>query len=343
MERNFFILIATAGRPTLLARTLESLASCARPSGFRETIVVENGGQNGAEDIVRSFASRLNTRYLYVPDGNKSRALNEALATMGEGLVFFTDDDVRLTPDTLIRYAEAAYTPDTVPSGRFFGGPTEVDYETEPPAWLQRFFPLSARGWEPDAAAQRSPDLEFLGFNWAAFACDIRNAGGFNPLRGPGAASGSTGQETEMQARLRAAGARPIYIPEARVWHHVPADRSSPEWAVARAFRHGVQAALQAPPARLHLFGCPPWLVGRLITGALRSTAACFATSPPFRLTAQTRRSYNRGLVHGFRLKRTGADGAGEPASAPRPASAPQQAESHAPATTGRGAPSAAS
>ena len=58
---------------------------------------------------------------MYVPRGNKSAALNAVLETIGNSLVFFTDDDVRLAPTTLCAYAEAARN--TGP-GHFYGGPT---------------------------------------------------------------------------------------------------------------------------------------------------------------------------------------------------------------------------
>ena len=46
----------------------------------------------------------------------------------------------------------------------------------------------------------------FLGANWAAFARDLKEVGGFDPWFGPGSATGSTGQEQTMQRRLLGAG-----------------------------------------------------------------------------------------------------------------------------------------
>jgi hypothetical protein len=41
MASEMRVLLATAGRPKLLRRTLESLARCHIPSIYRETVVVE--------------------------------------------------------------------------------------------------------------------------------------------------------------------------------------------------------------------------------------------------------------------------------------------------------------
>lgn len=294
------VIIATAERPTLLRRTLASLARCRRPSGYRRTFVVENGGQRGADEVVAAADPSLRCAYLYEPHGNKSMALNRAMEDLDQGLIFFTDDDVRLHPETLVSYAVAAEGTDR---GRYYGGPTGVDYEQTPPAWVQRRLPLSARGWVPTEQQRNSASLSFLGFNWAAFATEIRALGGFDPLRGPGAVTGSTGQEGEMQMRLRDAGVTPTYVPQAWVWHYVPRDRCSPDWAVQRAFRHGVSWGMQSHAGPLTIWSCPPWVVARLAKSAVRRLLATVA-GPEFGFDARVRASYNHGLVHGFRMRR---------------------------------------
>jgi len=322
--REFTVVIATAGRPTLLRRTLESLAACARPAGYAGTAVVENGGREGAEPIVADFATTLGARYVFVPQGNKSLALNRVMETLSpDGFVFFTDDDVRFDPAVLMTYVDAAAA-DGGGAGRCFGGPTACDYEVQPPEWVRRHFPVSARGWEPDAAERASPNLSFLGFNWGAFVADLTAAGGFNPDRGPGAKNGATGQESEMQSRLRARGVRPVYLPQAWVWHYIPRERSTAEWAIDRAFRHGVQAGMQAPAASLRVRGCPLWVYARLAKGAARVGWARIAGDDAARLAARTTQNYNRGLARGFRTRDAAmmaAPAASQPASqSPPPA-----------------------
>ena len=57
---------------------------------------------------MRAAPASLDARYLFESAGNKSKALNTALAQIGEGLVVFLDDDIRVGPDLLEVYAEAA-------------------------------------------------------------------------------------------------------------------------------------------------------------------------------------------------------------------------------------------
>jgi glycosyltransferase involved in cell wall biosynthesis len=232
------VLIATAGRPDLLRRTLASIAACRIPRRYAGTIVVENGARRGVEEVVREFSvDPLKAQYLFSETPNKSRALNLALRGLsGDELVVFTDDDVRVREDWLEAYAEG--TVGTV-GGVIFGGPFEVDYEEEPPHWVRRYLPISARGmngageWPISSARFKG----FLGFNWAAFAVDLQEAGGFNEQVGPGTMS--TGQETEMQQRLQRRNIDTVLLPGAMVWHYVPRDRCSPEWVLERAYRHG--------------------------------------------------------------------------------------------------------
>ena len=241
MAFELVIVIATAERSELLGRTLDSLARCRLPPSHCRTLVVENGEPCGAADVVRDCDPVLMAHYLYEPLANKSQALNRALAELDDCLIVFADDDVRFDEQTICRYDEAARAAGAgAQPGYFFGGPTGCDYDAEPPAWLKEFLPNSARGWKLDGGQQTVAKPSFLGFNWAAFAHDLKDAGGFNPLKGPGSPSNSVGQETDMQRRLLDRGLRGLYIPDAKVWHHVPAARCSDEWASQRAYRSGV-------------------------------------------------------------------------------------------------------
>jgi hypothetical protein len=77
----------------------------------------------------------------------------------------------------------------------------------------------------------------YLGFNWAAFTTDLRRLGGFDPQFGPGSPAGATGQEGEMQARMKADGMTGIDVPGAIVSHYVPSDRNSIPWLIKRRSR----------------------------------------------------------------------------------------------------------
>lgn len=241
MAKNLWILIAAAREPGHLARTLESLAACEKPASYQGCLVVENGPRQGIEQVVRSFPSQHRYRHLYVPVANKSHALNCGLATLGNALLFMTDDDVRLDAQVLAAYDRAAQSVD---SGQFFGGPVQIDAPHGlPPAWMRRYYPLTiAEAWSlPFSQATPVPNQTFMGTNWAAFAGDLRQISGFDTRLGPGGTSGAAGQETEAQRRLIASGIEPVYVPDAIAWHSLHAEFLDPAWVLKRAYRHALE------------------------------------------------------------------------------------------------------
>ncbi len=261
MASSLIVVIPTAGRPDLLRRTLESLSHCRKPSIFRKTLVIENGTRAGAEDIAKAYQASLATQYFYEPLGNKSHALNTVLEMARDSLIYFTDDDVRIHPETLCAYAEAATG---VEGGQFYGGPTGVDYEQPPPAWLKTYLPSSAIGLSlgsgPENIIQEKLQ-PFLGFNWAAFGNDLLCLGGFNTDVGPGSAIKSTGQESDMHIRLFDYGVQQVYIPNAMVWHFIPRIRCSRQWTLQRAYRRGVSSGyFDTKPGR-RVWGIRTWLL----------------------------------------------------------------------------------
>lgn len=291
------VLIPTAGRPELIGRTLASLAACRKPEGYRGTVVVENGPPGGAEAVVAACDSRLLVRYLHVPEGNKSAALNAALATLDGGLAVFFDDDVRLHPDVLVAYAQAAaeWT-----RGAYFGGLCGVDYEERPPAWLLPYLPVSARGFDP----RRKNGAFYLGFNWAAYVDEVKEAGGFDPRFGPGSPTGATtGDETVMQQRLLKRGARPVHVVRAVVWHHVPQDRCTPEWLLQRALREG-QAHAQMEAGDRPLGGVARACVS-IASNAARLVSATVQRDQQKRIRALAALYFRAGFLRGW-LHRAG-------------------------------------
>lgn len=238
------VLIATAGSLDVLQRSLQSISECDIPASHRGLLVIENGKQRGAKDIVQEFCSSVNASYLFEPTPSKTAALNRALSTITENeLIVFFDDDVRVSKDILFVYSEAARL---YPNGFYFGGPTGVDYEQMPPPELKQFLPPSAIGIEfpPDLTEIQYPCC-FLGFNWAAFADDLKATGGFNAKLGPGMPI-SAGDESFMQYALNRRGLVGRSLADAKVWHWVPRDRCSENWILSRAYPSGYTSGMFA-------------------------------------------------------------------------------------------------
>ena len=271
-DQHFTIVIATSGRGRLLSRMMASLAEAVLPTQVRRVVIAENGPPGVAKAVAQNYAGKLPVIYLHSETRNKSRALNRAVDVCEGEFVIFFDDDIRLDPECLVAYVE---TVTAEPRRIFVGGQCGVDYETPPPEWLKSYLPPSAVGWSWSKANTRVPlDQPLaLGFNWGAYASDIKSLGGFDEEKGPGTLI-PIGEETKLQKALLDRGIPGIYEPRAKVWHYVPRERCSQTWALRRtryaAFLKGAWILSHAPErkARIkHL--CRRRLLKFLLAGAI--------------------------------------------------------------------------
>ena len=298
---QFATLIAAAGRGDLLKRSLDSIAQCELPDGYLGTYVCENGEKTGLEDVVRGASPEIRPVYLHSSEKSKSLALNYSLGALPskETFVFFSDDDVRLSTNCLIEYANAAKEH---PTRCFFGGPTGVDYaDSPPPEWLIPFLPKSAVGMDQGDKQIQLEKAILLGFNWMAQAKEILDLGGFDGRYGPGSPTKSVGQESQMQKRLMRAGRRAIYLPKAKVWHWVPSDRINPKWALKRAFRTGISyGQLGRTQRQDEVFGIPRRQARKGYEAFKKYFKGCFHLDPQMRFTARFRLAKVLGFVKGY-------------------------------------------
>ena len=232
------VLIPTHGRPTLLERTLDSIAQCKLPESYEELVVIENGSRAGAEELIADLPDRLHARYMHESWGNKSNALNAALETIEDGLVVFFDDDVVVSPNTLVSYATTASQHG---SDHFFGGTVQADRERKLPPLIASRFPASVRGYEAEDRVERKGGMIYLGFNWGAYVGDIKKVGGFDPRLGPGSSTGTTvGDESDLQQRMMKNGILPVAVSQAVVTHHVPSEHVTLSWLLQRKYYVGM-------------------------------------------------------------------------------------------------------
>ncbi len=235
------VVIPTCDTGPNLSRTLKSLRDCELPSNLRQVVVVENGGGQNLAKLVENFEYPFEMKYINIPEGNKNLALNTGLSECDQDFVVFFDDDIRLHPQCLKEYSRISRENN---NGVFVAGNCGVDYELHPPQWMLEYLPASAVGWSKGINECELDGPEALGFNWGAFTEDIAKAGWFDESIGPGTIL-SIGDESEMQMRLLQLGVKGIYLPKAKVWHWVPQDKCSTEWALRRAKVHATYKGVQ--------------------------------------------------------------------------------------------------
>lgn len=302
------IIIPTCQRGELLERTLQCLVDADLPDLVRRVIVVENGVKQDAETKVSRFRGKLPIEYRYTEMGSKCHALNVALGECAGEFVVFFDDDVRIDPGCVLAYADAS---SGKKCGEFYAGKCNVDYDVEPPEWLKRYLPASAKGWDYGDRVRELVKPLALGFNWAAFADDIAKAGMFDPEIGPGRLV-SVGDESDLQKIMLSQGVKGVYLPDALVWHHVPEDRCSPGWTIERNRRMGLlvgQRLTRAPlPKRIvksaEVFGK---LIG---LGILAGVGRSFLGEAQW-FHFRQRHSWNLGIWQSRKLRKSDHSGGG--------------------------------
>lgn len=290
-----------AGTQTMLER----LALCHQPQALAGVWLVENGTRHSAFTPPPAAQEALPLHHLVLPQSGQARARQALVERLREGLVVFLDDDLLVPPHLLERYAEQAQISGR---GHFFGGPVRAAYQQPPPEWLVPYLPRSARGWEPSVEAFRNASNPwFVGSNFAAFAEDILEVGGFGLHIGPGALHpgterNPTGHELLLQDRLKAHGCRPVYIPEAYVTHLVPAEHATPDWALHRTYRNGLSEGVRNVASRA-LARPPRWVWRQLLTAWAQKQVAALRRDPSRRFAAENRYRRWRGVLDGARLK----------------------------------------
>jgi glycosyltransferase involved in cell wall biosynthesis len=241
-DLNLSVIIPTYNRAACLKRALASAVSLDYlPEGF-EIIVVDNGSTDPTRAVVSEARNiKPSFRLHYVKEdrlGLHNARHAGVLAATGEILIF-TDDDATFETHWLRAYAQAfASHPDMAAAG----GPVRPRWEVPPPEWLVDFIG-AARTFgmyslmEPFDEFRLSGEQVFFGVNMAIRAKILKEVGGFNPE-----AFGSVwlgDGETGLNYKLWARGMLVGYVPDAIVYHHIPAERMTMQYLRARAANQG--------------------------------------------------------------------------------------------------------
>lgn len=213
---NLSVIIATHNRPESIARLLRCLAPQLR-SGEREIILAENG--TAAPAILPADLPPL--RHLHEPRAGKCRIQNCAIAAASGAILVFLDDDLAAGDRYLDAVEEffAAHPEFAAMAGRV--APAEDPIKKAGARWVYLDLPIFERG---DKAIEVRG---VIGANMAFRADAIARVGPFDERLGPGA--GGHEEETEMSARLKRAGYKIGYAPDAIVYHEVDPARADRE------------------------------------------------------------------------------------------------------------------
>lgn len=316
------IVIPTYNRAPLLGQTLRSLAAMRVEPGCRwEIVLVDNNSTDNTRLVVAKAADDFPVplRYVFEPRQGRSNAVNRGIAESAAPLVFFTDDDVRVSEEWLAAGLRAfAERPEIA----YLGGPVRPIWEAPRPRWLDE-----ARGdlWGSIAILDYGPaPFVFeeqrkvpVGANMAVRRALIDRIGGCRPDLGRTKGRLLMGQEIpELLARARAAGARGLYVPAMSVDHHVPATRLRKSYfrrwwfgkGVSRAVLDRIQPVTELGLALTevpHIAGIPRFIFGSALRNAGGFARYLVAADPAGRFRHEARLCFLAGYAWG-RLRERG-------------------------------------
>jgi glucosyl-dolichyl phosphate glucuronosyltransferase len=219
----------------------ECLKALREQAGIDSVLLVTSGLP---DEIVAAHREAFGGAVIAEPEPGLSRARNRALDA-AEGVLAFVDDDAVVADgwwDALRRrWGEA-------PAGvACIGGPIRPRFAVEPPPWfsdgIAHTLTLLDRG--PDVRDLDPSEEAVYGANISFRVEPLREVGGFDPALGHSGARVFFAEEDEAQRALVRAGYRVRYVPDAAVWHLIPAERLTRRSFLRRRFAFGTALGMR--------------------------------------------------------------------------------------------------
>ena len=246
------ILICTHNQPAKMAQTLKSVAQLAVPASVSCNLTVVSNSRNcAAAEEFEKHVDTLPFRLLHEPEPGLSMARNTGVAETQSDYIVFTDDDVTVPADWLVRYTAAFRR---YPDAAFFGSDIVPVFLEADSSWGHAFstaagscfaqFRVGPHDKMLDAGT--SPKLYPFGANMA-FRVDALKHFRFDESLGrqPDGLVLS-GEETKLIADMTAAGHVGYLISDNPVNHRIAPSRQTLEYVAQYYYGQGWQQASNA-------------------------------------------------------------------------------------------------
>jgi len=232
------VIMPTYRRPSSLARALEGLAR--QEPGFEwELVVIDNDDAPGAKAVFAAHEGTFGGRARMVRETRRGSAYarNRGIEEARGDVTAMIDDDVVPAPDWLAKVVGP------VLSGRCSGagGLVLLDPSVERPKWFDE---VAVGGylarWDLGAEERQLSEKEFfLTANCAFDTAKLRASGGFEPSLGPRGGTPLVNDDALLVRRVREGGGEVRWVPDAVVFHELPASRLNRRYFLRRAYAQG--------------------------------------------------------------------------------------------------------
>ncbi len=270
MSIRVTIAVPTHNRAGTLAQTLVSLTGQRLPEGIEaECVVVDNGSTDNTPAVIEAQAARAPFPMRCVRENRvgSSFARNRAAEEAAGGFVLFIDDDAVADRD----WAAAMLAGMERRGLDAACGMVLPRWETAPPPWLGPSLYVRLAVHDERAVTSAPPGAADVLRNYFSANVGVRRScferfGRFREDLGVVGGNPISGEDTELFARIIARGGTMGFVPDARVFHRVPAARMKRAYLRRKAFAFGVGTAITGGRSHNHL--------DKLIRNAMRMAAA---------------------------------------------------------------------
>lgn len=284
------LILPTYNRQDLLPLSLNSLFAAEIPRGLEVAVtVVDNNSTDDTRLVVESFQKKFPGQicYRFESQQGRSHALNAGIRSTTGELVGIVDDDEEID----VRWYKIAFGALSSPELDFIGGPYIPRWHMQPPYWLPAEYG-AVIGWVDGGNRAVPFDQNYpgilMGGNAVFKRSVLEKVGLYSTWLGRTDKGLLSGEDEELYVRLLSIGAKGMYLPELKIYHHVIPERLTKSYFRRWCFWRGVSVGLlhrkrQAPVT--YLFGIPRWHYRKALKG-LFFTAAHFIMRPENPATA---------------------------------------------------------
>jgi glycosyltransferase involved in cell wall biosynthesis len=235
------VVVATFNRASFLDSCLEKLLS--NTYNNFEIIVVGQGTDDSTKRLISTkYANQAKLRYIHTDTVGLSHARNTGWKNARGDIIAFVDDDALVTPGWLEAYARVFS--DIEPPPGMVGGRTVPSWEIECPHWFPKECEFLLGTYDIGNQIREFPDTDLpVGANFAMLRSVIKEVGEFNERVGFSLGrehSMIAGEDSLIALRVKEAGYKIYYQPDAKVFHYISAKKLTKRYFLRRHFWEGI-------------------------------------------------------------------------------------------------------
>ena len=236
------VVIPTHQRRASVERALRALSRQTLAPRDYEVIVAIDGSTDGTRELVKSLDTAYRVRALSKPRGGRASACNAGLRVANGRVVVLLDDDMEASPALLSAHADTHRGGETL--GVVGAVPISVDAASSP---LTRYVASRFNGHLRNLAAPgyQFALRDFYSGNFSALRETLARVGGFDE-----SFTAYGNEDLDLSVRLRGAGVRLVFSPEAIAHQHYEKDFPALARDEMEKGRTAVQLATKHPAWR---------------------------------------------------------------------------------------------